>query len=240
MLHLNAGHGRTPASVENSTEARDLDAGQILVVGSARDFPQCYSRLIETEIAGLRWAAMGDVSRLPPDLSPSAGHIAMIMVGEHAVDSLDHIVGSASTAPGAPPVVLAYRHPSRVAGAFATFGMADSGVSFLPMRTDVETWISIVRLVLSGGQYLPPELIQNRISAERQAAVLGVERATGLLTKREATVLELVAEGRQNKQIAAVLSLSEHTVKMHVHRACRKLGAHNRTEAALLFREQSK
>lgn len=55
------------------------------------------------------------------------------------------------------------------------------------------------------------------------------------LTGREKEVLELVARGFQNKAIAANLKLSENTVKLHIHHIITKLGAHNRTEAAMIY-----
>ena len=51
------------------------------------------------------------------------------------------------------------------------------------------------------------------------------------LTDREMEVLQLLAQGLANKQIAAKLSISEHTVKFHVSSIYTKLGAGNRTEA---------
>jgi DNA-binding NarL/FixJ family response regulator len=51
------------------------------------------------------------------------------------------------------------------------------------------------------------------------------------LTEREMEVLELLADGLANKQIALELEISEHTVKFHVSSIYTKLGAANRTEA---------
>ena len=51
------------------------------------------------------------------------------------------------------------------------------------------------------------------------------------LTKRESKVLALIAEGAGNKEIAARLHISEHTVKFHVSSILNKLGAATRTEA---------
>jgi two-component system, NarL family, nitrate/nitrite response regulator NarL len=51
------------------------------------------------------------------------------------------------------------------------------------------------------------------------------------LTPREIEVLQLVAEGFPNKQIALQLGISEHTVKFHIDAILGKLGAHSRTEA---------
>ena len=54
------------------------------------------------------------------------------------------------------------------------------------------------------------------------------------LTEREAEVLQLLAQGLANKQIAVALGISEHTVKFHVSSLYSKLGATNRTEAVRL------
>ncbi len=55
------------------------------------------------------------------------------------------------------------------------------------------------------------------------------------LTRREKEVLALVSQGGRNKTIAHTMSLSEHTVKLHLHNAITKIGARNRTEAATWY-----
>lgn len=54
------------------------------------------------------------------------------------------------------------------------------------------------------------------------------------LTPREREVLALLALGMPNKQIAAALNIEWKTVKYHVGNICAKLGAKNRTHAAML------
>jgi DNA-binding CsgD family transcriptional regulator len=90
-------------------------------------------------------------------------------------------------------------------------------------------------------------LIMERLSAledvdvEQDGAPSGPARADGAvieaegrpaLTQREVEVLELVAEGLANKEIAFRLGISTHTAKFHVESLLRKLSASNRTEAA--------
>ena len=53
------------------------------------------------------------------------------------------------------------------------------------------------------------------------------------LTPREHDVLELLAEGLSNRELAAVLGFSEHTAKFHVQALLTKLGASTRTEAVV-------
>jgi DNA-binding NarL/FixJ family response regulator len=59
-----------------------------------------------------------------------------------------------------------------------------------------------------------------------------------LFTPREHDVLRLLAQGQQNKEIAATLAISERTVKFHVSTILEKLGAGNRTEAVALATQQ--
>ncbi len=59
-----------------------------------------------------------------------------------------------------------------------------------------------------------------------------------LLTPREREVLQLIAQGMSNAEIAAALFISEHTVKNHVSNIYRKLGDNDRTRVALLARAQ--
>ncbi len=56
-----------------------------------------------------------------------------------------------------------------------------------------------------------------------------------LLTPRESEVARLVADGAPNKEIAARLSISEHTARHHTERLFEKLGVRNRTSLARLF-----
>ncbi|ESW62200.1 MAG: hypothetical protein Q27BPR15_02325 [Rhodobacter sp. CACIA14H1] len=57
------------------------------------------------------------------------------------------------------------------------------------------------------------------------------------LTRRETDVLKGICEGKSNKEIARDLELQEVTVKLHVKTLSRKLGAKNRTHAAMIARD---
>lgn len=64
------------------------------------------------------------------------------------------------------------------------------------------------------------------------AAALDAQRDTPVLSQREIEVLELVARGFSNKQIAHALDIMETTAKNHVQHILQKLGAQDRTRAA--------
>lgn len=56
-----------------------------------------------------------------------------------------------------------------------------------------------------------------------------------ILTARECAVLELIAKGHTDNEVAEALYVSNRTVRSHLGRIYEKLGVHNRTEAALLW-----
>ena len=83
-----------------------------------------------------------------------------------------------------------------------------------------------IRVVNEGGSLLQPVVASKLLGRMRAGSSGGVA-----LSKRELEVLQVLAQGLQNKEIANQLSIAERTVKFHVSAILRKLGAGNRTEA---------
>jgi DNA-binding NarL/FixJ family response regulator len=79
-----------------------------------------------------------------------------------------------------------------------------------------------------------PALLDSALNRSWDTAGGMGEAAIEPLTERESQVLQLLAQGLANKQIAISLGISEHTVKFHVSSLYGKLGATNRTEAVRL------
>jgi DNA-binding NarL/FixJ family response regulator len=94
-------------------------------------------------------------------------------------------------------------------------------------REDVFT---ALRTVAAGGSLLPP-LVASRLLRH----VRGEDEAPfEPLSPRQQQVLGLLAQGLQNKEIAAALGVAQRTAKFHVETVLRKLGAGNRTEAVAI------
>jgi RNA polymerase sigma factor (sigma-70 family) len=55
------------------------------------------------------------------------------------------------------------------------------------------------------------------------------------LTPRQRQILELIAKGKQNKEIAVCLGISENTVEQHIRKIYKTLNVDNRVEASLAF-----
>ncbi len=94
-------------------------------------------------------------------------------------------------------------------------------VTYLLKDTLAEKMVGIIREVAGGGRPILPEVAQRMTERMFQAA----------LTNREIEVLQVVARGMRNKEIAAELKISEETVQGHVKNILAKLSVHDRTEA---------
>lgn len=89
-----------------------------------------------------------------------------------------------------------------------------------------EELFQAIRVVHGGGSLLQPVVAARLLRQFSGAAALPEQ-----LTERELEVLRQLAKGRQNKEIATELWISERTVKFHVSAILAKLGVGNRTEA---------
>lgn len=91
-----------------------------------------------------------------------------------------------------------------------------------------------IRVVAQGGSTLQPVVAAKLMERMTTPAADGIVSGDEALTEREREVLQLMAQGLQNKEIAQQLVISERTVKFHVSAILAKLGAGNRTEAVRL------
>ena len=116
------------------------------------------------------------------------------------------------------------------------FGGLRAGASgFLLKRTRPEELIEAVHTIASGESLLSPSVTRTVIDrmARQPTPELGVGRRLDELTPREREVLELIARGLSNGEIAEALTVEETTVKTHVKRILRKLGLRVRVQAVI-------
>ena len=110
-----------------------------------------------------------------------------------------------------------------------------SGAKAYLLKSSAETdLIQAVRAVRAGKSFFSPEV--SRMLLEdyvRQMGQKGLEDSYDLLTAREREILQLVAEGRANKDVAAHLNLSLHTVETHRTKILQKLNLHSVPELIL-------
>jgi len=100
---------------------------------------------------------------------------------------------------------------------------------YLLKQTAATDLIKAVREARRGNAYFSPVISRRLVERYREAVLSGkpVRRQADQLTSREAEVLQLIAEGRANKQIAAELCISIKTVEKHRQQVMNKLNIHD-------------
>jgi DNA-binding NarL/FixJ family response regulator len=89
---------------------------------------------------------------------------------------------------------------------------------------------SAIRRVHAGGLVLDPDVARGALEAPRAAGESVAGDPWEALTDREKQVLKLVAEGKSNKEVASLLSISVKTAMTHRENLMEKLGLHSRTD----------
>jgi DNA-binding NarL/FixJ family response regulator len=110
-----------------------------------------------------------------------------------------------------------------------TLALQAGAAGFLYKDVDPDALVRAIRSVHDGHTVLAPGAAG--LVATRPG---GDSRGIGALTGREREVLALLADGRSNREISRMLTVSEKTVKTHVSAILAKLGVADRTQAALL------
>lgn len=101
---------------------------------------------------------------------------------------------------------------------------------FVPKTLPAKSMINAVKFMAMGEQYAPIDFMTAVDETPKHPL-------TEKLSPRELQVLKGLTEGKSNKEIARDLDITEPTVKLHMKTLYRKVGAANRTQAALIARE---
>ena len=119
----------------------------------------------------------------------------------------------------------------------ATRSVAEEALSlgaagFVPKTMSAKSLINAVKFMAMGEKFAPIDFM----TAEDEAAA--PNPLAEKLSRRELQVLEGLSQGKSNKEIARDLDLQEPTIKLHVKTLYRKIGAGNRTQAALIAKDE--
>jgi RNA polymerase sigma factor (sigma-70 family) len=120
------------------------------------------------------------------------------------------------------------------------FGALSAGASgFLLKRTRPEELIAAIHTIAAGDSLLSPSVTRTVIERVAQQPVADARANARLdeLTPREREVLELIARGLSNSEIAAAFVIEESTVKTHVKRILMKLRLRDRVQAVIFAYE---
>jgi DNA-binding NarL/FixJ family response regulator len=166
-------------------------------------------------------AGVGEAASMAAQLLPEA---VLLEVGDGEPEDLDAIARLTASQPGLPVVALASDQAALPQA--LRFGAS----ALLPTGIDAET-LSVALLAAARGLVTIPRPDIAGLLHEEERMEPAVKASAESLTHRELEVLQLMARGLTNRQIARQLQISEHTVKFHAGAVLGKLSARSRAEA---------
>jgi two-component system response regulator DevR len=119
-------------------------------------------------------------------------------------------------------------------------GIASGADGYIIKEIDRNRLARAIESVASGQSVLDPALVNPVMKRMRQAGEGSGKENLDILSDQQMRVLALVAEGKTNKEIAAVLGLSDKTIKNHISHVFDKLKLTRRSQAAAFFAQHSR
>jgi DNA-binding NarL/FixJ family response regulator len=184
-------------------------------------------RSLEGTCGGVRFAVRLLDER--PETS-GGGRPDAVLLHAHAAAPFDRCIDRVRAMLGsdATPIVV---YSDEVPEDWAQDVLAAGAAGVLPFTLETRTIVHALDLVRCGLAVLPREAVARLAGGD--AARCG-RAAAGSVTRRELEIIRRVRGGKPNKVIAYELGMTESTVKVHMRSIFRKLGAHNRTEVAMI------
>jgi DNA-binding NarL/FixJ family response regulator len=185
----------------------------------------------DIEVAG-EAADGAEAARLTAELNPDVLLLDLVMPGLDGLGTLDLLARAGSQVK--PLIVTSFGDHRSVAPAIRA-----GARGYLSKDVEPSALAAAIRAVAAGHVLLSPEAAAALAaqaasqSASNPDSGAGTNGGEPQLTAREREVLQSLAEGRSNREIARSLTVSEKTVKTHVSNVLMKLGVADRTQAAL-------
>jgi DNA-binding NarL/FixJ family response regulator len=162
-------------------------------------------------------AALAVLRQKIPDLL-----LTGIRMPDGEINGIELVRQARERSPGMKVIVLSmYEERALVEAAFAAGAFA-----YVLKSADPDDLRAAIRQAFEPSVYFAPEFVDNGTEPDERPSV------DAGLTRREIEILQLVAEGYSNAQLAKMLWVTEQTVKFHLSNIYRKLGVANRTEAS--------
>ncbi|WP_209507075.1 MULTISPECIES: response regulator transcription factor [unclassified Ruegeria] len=170
----------------------------------------------------------GAMELLAGGLKPDA---VMLDLNLPDVEGLDGLVRLKAAA-NAPVIVVSSMTDNRVVSQVIQAGAS----GYVPKHSQRDVFRLAFETVHSGKVFVPEGCVLFNVEEDEHAEAVN---RLATLTNQQARILQLICEGKLNKQIAYDLSIAEPTVKAHVTAIMRKLGVQSRTQAVLIAKKAS-
>ncbi len=165
------------------------------------------------------------LSRIEAEGAPDLILLDLNLPDVSGMDGLIRLKRTAETTPVA--IVSSITDDSIIRGAIVS-----GAAGFVPKHSQRSVFQEALQKIGDGEIYTPPGFVSEQDDDTTEALARLVS-----LTNQQARILELICEGKLNKQIAFDLSIAETTVKAHVTAIMRKLGVQSRTQAVLVAQD---
>jgi len=173
-------------------------------------------------------AASGlEAVELARELQPE---VAILDVGMPGLNGIEATAQILRRAPRTAVLILSMHNDER----YVTRALRAGARGYLLKDSVEEDLVQAIQAACQGRQFFSPAVL--RLLESRQSlspALAKVEDRYELLTERERQIYQLLAEGHSNKDLAALLGLSLHTVETHRTRIMEKLDLHSAAELVL-------
>jgi NarL family two-component system response regulator YdfI len=169
------------------------------------------------------------IDALGGDLSDSQADVLLVDAASEPPEHIIESIADSDLAAEIPTVVLVDATSAETSAQVLHAGIR----SLLPSDVSTDQLIAALQAAAAGLVVLHPAEIPSSLSTAAPASQPLAELPEPL-TRREREVLQMLAAGLANKEIAARLNISDHTAKFHVAAILGKLGAATRTEAVAL------
>ncbi len=166
---------------------------------------------------------VGGLERLQREPKPD---VVLLDLKLPDVEGLDGLIRLRRLAGDIPVVVVSSLSDDRMIASVMQAGAA----GFIPKHSQRAVFVEAFNAIRAGKVFTPEGFVEPGDAEEQRAAVERLRE----LTPQQARILELVCEGRLNKQIAYELDIAETTVKAHLTAILRKLRVQSRTQAVLI------
>ncbi len=195
------------------------------------------SDILRRHITGANITEAANCAEAVTILARQAMDLAIVDLFIPGEDSFDSLRRLCQLHPGPKVVVVsASENPAHMRKAIEI-----GAQGYIPKSFSSARLLDALATILEGSVFLPDTLFQANtpgINANGKIAPgSSREQLLECLTPRQLEILQMVAQGQSNKQIARHCLLSENTVKVHVSAILRALGLSNRTQAGVLMQK---
>jgi len=168
-----------------------------------------------------------EAAKLAEELSPN---IVIMDVGMPQLNGIDATAQITHRNPRVSVIILSMHSDE----GYIVRALSAGAKGYLLKESAEEDLIQAVRVVAQGRPFFSPKITQTLLDDYvRQLRQKGLQDSYDLLTEREKEVLQLIAEGKSNKEIATILDLSVYTVETHRNNLMQKLSLHSTAEIVL-------